>query len=211
MTKSVDRPNDEAGEAGHAASVRGDATRRAIVDATIELIGEVGWAGVTTRLVARRANVTQGVIHYHFGSKDALLRVAVITAFSEMLSAPAEALASAGSISEGLTAVIGSLAALGEAPLLSVSAEALSLALRDRQLGEWMRQALVEFRGMIAQGLRDATPPGDRDDERIDGTAVLLAALLDGLLLHRAVDPELDLSAASAALTSLIGTEEANG
>ncbi len=205
MTSSVDRPNLTG---DHAASARGDVTRQAIVAATVALIGEVGWAGVTTRAVARRAEVTQGVIHYHFGSKDALLREAVIWAFTEMLSTPMEALISAVSISEGLSAVIASLDELTDEHLLRVGTESLSLALRDPQLGEWMRIALVEFRGLIAQGLRDAAPAGTRDEARIDGTAVLLAAMLDGLLFHRAVDPDLDLAAAAAALTKLIETEE---
>ncbi len=174
--------------------------------ATVALVGEVGWAGVTTRAVARRAQVTQGVIHYHFGSKDALLREAALTAFDEMLGPPMLALTSTASISERLTAVITSLAELSDG--LRVGAEAFSLALRDPQLGEWMRAGLVEFRALIAQGLRDAAPAGRPDDGRAEGTAVLLAALLDGLLFHRAVDPDLDLSAAAAALTTLIETEE---
>jgi len=205
VTSSVERPTPSG---DHAASARGDATRQAIILATVALIGEVGWAGVTTRAVARRAKVTQGVIHYHFGSKEALLRDAVITAFTEMLSTPTLALTSAPSISQGLTAVIASLAEISDEHLLRVSTEALSLALRDPQLGEWMRTALVDFRVLIGQGLRDAAPAGARDGGRIDGTAVLLAALLDGLLFHRAVDPGLDLAAAAAALTTLMGTEE---
>ncbi len=201
MTSSVGRPIS--GEE-HAASARGDATRRAVVEATIALIGEVGWAGVTTRMVARRADVTQGVIHYHFGSKDALLRAAVVVAFTEMLSGPMGALSSAASITEGLAAVIASLDVLGEEQVLRVGTESLALALRDPELGEWMRQSLIEFRGLLAQGLRAATPPAERDEAQIGGTAVLLAALLDGLLFHRAVDPDLDLAAATAALTTLI-------
>lgn len=202
MTKSVDRPSlpDEG-----AASPRGDATRQAIVEATIALIGEVGWAGVTTRMVARRAGVTQGVIHYHFGSKEALLRAAVLAAFAGMLSGPMEALTSAGSITEGLAGVVASLHALNDEHLLRVGTESLSLALRDPQLGEWMRDALVEFRAVLAQQLGDATPPARRDERRIEGTAVLLAAMLDGLLYHRAIDPALDLDDAAAALTTLIG------
>ncbi len=201
MTKAVDRPESAEG----AASPRGDATRQAVVAATIALIGEVGWAGVTTRMVARRAGVTQGVIHYHYGSKDALLRAAVMVAFSQMLAGPMTAFTSAGTITDGLAAVVASLDALGGQHLLRVGTESLSLALRDPQLGEWMRRSLVEFRALLAQGLREARPPTERDEAQIEGTAVLLAALLDGLLYHRAVDPDLDLAAAAAALTTLIG------
>jgi len=201
MTRAVDRTTTSE---DHAASARGDATRQAILEATVALIGEVGWAGVTTRAVARRAGVTQGVIHYHFRSKDALLRAAVLAAFADMLAGPMTALTSAETITDGLAAVVTSLDALGEEHLLRVGTESLSLALRDPQLGEWMRRALVEFRAVLAQKLREATPPAERDEAQLEGTAVLLAALLDGLLYHRAMDRDLDLAAAAAALTRLI-------
>lgn len=49
----------------------------AIVEAARKLIIERGWAGLSTREVARSANVPLSQIHYHFGSKQGL----VITLF----------------------------------------------------------------------------------------------------------------------------------
>src|SRR6476646_4690017 len=44
-----------------------------ILVAAFHCIAEVGIAATTTRAVARRAGVNQGLIHYHFSSKDELL------------------------------------------------------------------------------------------------------------------------------------------
>src|ERR1700733_252916 len=44
-----------------------------IIVAAFQCIGEVGIAATTTRVVARRAQLNQGLIHYYFRSKDALL------------------------------------------------------------------------------------------------------------------------------------------
>ncbi|WP_288047924.1 helix-turn-helix domain-containing protein, partial [Nocardia sp.] len=47
---------------------RGRATRERLLEAAVSLIGEVGWSGVSTRMVAQRAGVNAGVVHYHFAS-----------------------------------------------------------------------------------------------------------------------------------------------
>lgn len=206
MTRSV----DQSGSLG-AASDRGDATRRRILEATILLVAEVGWAAVTTRAVARRAGVTQGLIHYHFGSKEALLRAAVISAFSAMLAGPTEVLAASGELGAGLRAIIDELGAIDSgSPLMLVSAEALALALRDPELGAWMRDELASFRTALAELLRMAADRSlTRTDISPEAGAVVVAALLDGLLFHKAVDPELDLGASAAALDTMLAAPAA--
>jgi AcrR family transcriptional regulator len=47
---------------------------QAIVDATLEIIGERGLQAVTHRAVARQAGVSLGAISHHFPSREALLR-----------------------------------------------------------------------------------------------------------------------------------------
>lgn len=54
-----------------------DATRERIVTAAVEAFAEKGFRGASTRDIARRADTNQGLITYHFRSKDALWRAAV--------------------------------------------------------------------------------------------------------------------------------------
>lgn len=56
---------------------RGDETRRAIVDETVACVLEEGAAAASANRVAARAGVTWGVIQYHFGGRDGLLRAVV--------------------------------------------------------------------------------------------------------------------------------------
>lgn len=51
-----------------------DAVVRALLDAAAELFAERGPAAVSAREVARRARVNHGLVHRHFGSKQALVR-----------------------------------------------------------------------------------------------------------------------------------------
>jgi AcrR family transcriptional regulator len=45
----------------------------AILDAAERLLIEVGHAGITTRRLAREAELNQGLVHYYFGSLDEVL------------------------------------------------------------------------------------------------------------------------------------------
>jgi DNA-binding transcriptional regulator YbjK len=56
-----------------------ETTRAAILDATLRLIGERGLEAVRHRSVAEAAGVSLGTISNHFGTRDELLREAVVT------------------------------------------------------------------------------------------------------------------------------------
>ena len=53
-----------------------EATRERIVEVALEAFAEKGFRGASTRDIARRAGTNQGLITYHFRSKDELWQVA---------------------------------------------------------------------------------------------------------------------------------------
>lgn len=64
-----------------------DATRQRIVDAAIDTFAEHGFAASSTRDIANRAHVTQGLLTYHFTSKDELWRAAADQIFGMLVAA----------------------------------------------------------------------------------------------------------------------------
>nr|BFE31116.1 TetR/AcrR family transcriptional regulator [Actinomadura rugatobispora] len=54
------------------APARESTTRAALIDAATRLMLEDGYAAVTTRKVAARADVNQALVYYHFGTMDEL-------------------------------------------------------------------------------------------------------------------------------------------
>ena len=54
-------------------AMRGEATRRRIVDAARDVLLERGHAATSTRAVADEAGVRLSLVHYHFGGKQGLL------------------------------------------------------------------------------------------------------------------------------------------
>lgn len=78
-------------------SDRTAATRTAVLDATVELLIEKGYAGTSTRLAADRAGVSLGALQHHFRTK-AELSVEAMRYVSERLAV--EFVAAAPSIEE---------------------------------------------------------------------------------------------------------------
>src|SRR5262245_36084658 len=68
-------PSPAAG-ASRAGQRRARETRERIVAAALEAFAERGFDGARTRDIAARAGVNQGLITYHFASKDALWKAA---------------------------------------------------------------------------------------------------------------------------------------
>ena len=185
---------------------RGAETRQRLVTATIELVAEEGWEGVTTRQIARRANSNQALINYHFGSKAGLLRAALEAALREGFQAPLQAMLEAPSFADGCVALITEMAAMDDAePLVRFSMEALARAPRDEELRRIIAELLAELRQVLAHGIAEAQRRGEVPAAiDPDGTAALLGAVFDGLGLHLLIDSSLDLAAAATALRDLL-------
>lgn len=56
---------------------RREATRNALLEATIQCLVEHGYAGTTTRAVSARAQVSPGALQHHFASKHELVAEAI--------------------------------------------------------------------------------------------------------------------------------------
>jgi AcrR family transcriptional regulator len=55
------------------ATAKGERTRRAIIDAALELFAETGYHGTGLMAIGERAGVTHAAVLYHFGSSEGLL------------------------------------------------------------------------------------------------------------------------------------------
>ncbi|GAA2986252.1 TetR/AcrR family transcriptional regulator [Streptosporangium longisporum] len=194
MTNLVDRPN----------SPRGQRRREGLIEAGLALLIEGGWPAVTTRAVAARSGANVGLIHYHFGGLSALhLEIArragdtvMMPVLEALLAAP-----DAGSALDAMRRVVPRVT--GDEKVLRLAVELMAGAMREPELGDALRVGLREARVQIADWLGALNPQWTA--ERRTGVATLVAALLDGMMLHHLLDAELSLEPAVAALGELIG------
>src|SRR4051812_39102787 len=84
------------------------ATRDQILEATLETLREEGFAGATSRAIARRGGFNQALVFYYFGSLDGLLLAALVLTSTRRLERYREALAHAKTLEE-MVAVSGRL------------------------------------------------------------------------------------------------------
>ncbi|MGL4316544.1 MAG: TetR/AcrR family transcriptional regulator [Pseudomonas sp.] len=59
-------------------------SRQQILQAAIQVFEQAGFEGASTREIAKRAGVAQGLVTYHFANKDNLWREAVKLAFADV-------------------------------------------------------------------------------------------------------------------------------
>lgn len=167
---------------------RGRATRERLLAAAVELVGEVGWGAVTTRMVAERAGVRPGLVHYHFASVEDLLVTACTGVVGQMLDAVLCELAAHHDLDAGLAWLLAELSRYnGTDPASLMITEAFLAASRIPRLRAELAGSVASFRTGVADWLRALGHTGDPD-----AAATVLAAAFDGLVLHRALDEHLD-------------------
>lgn len=164
-------------------SQRGHEVRERLLAAATELVPELGWGSVSTRLLAKRAGVAPGLVHYHFASVQAVLGEASARAVSGMAESLTERLASLNA-DDGIRMLLSSIEEYpaGHPTTLLVS-EAYLASTRDEELREQLSGVLAEFRGILTAWL------AQREVANPEGVAIAITALFDGLMLHRGLDP----------------------
>lgn len=90
---------------------RAEATRRRIIDASVELFKEAGFSGTNLNKIIRRASITPGAFYYHFNSKDAV-GFAIIDEVAERMAELRRAYVGAGSGLENVIAMTFQLSVL---------------------------------------------------------------------------------------------------
>jgi TetR/AcrR family transcriptional regulator, regulator of biofilm formation and stress response len=173
------------------------------MDAAVASIAEHGWGAVTTRMVAERAGLRPGLVHYHFTSVNDLLIDASLRMARQLgESVLGEALTRSGSAGlESLLAAAGAYTAAD--PDTRVFSEMLLAATRHERLRRGLREVLQEFRDAVSAWLAAAGTVADPD-----ATAAVLVAVLDGLILHRLIDPQLGELGVEGPLRRLTGISD---
>ena len=177
------------------AAARGHQARPQLLAAATELIPELGWSAVSTRILAQRAGVTASVVHYHFASLQALLQEAALAAMGQAVAEIDALVATAETPGAMVDAALASTEPYtGADPMSLLFVEAYLAGSRDEQFGAQIGRLMSECRGRFAQRLRERGLPDP------ESAAAVVFAALDGLVLHRGLGVGVETAGAAAAL-----------
>ncbi|MGW6538493.1 TetR/AcrR family transcriptional regulator [Streptomyces sp. NPDC055051] len=153
--------------------------RERILAATLDHIAAEGVAGVSHRKIAARAGVPLGSMTYHFTGIDDLLREAFTRFADHIVTVFDEHLGGVDDREQAREALTGLVHALSEGPRrdLVLTQELYTLAARRPEYRALTQAWMARSRHLLE---RHFDP----------GTARQLDALIEGLTLHRALDPE---------------------
>lgn len=151
-------------------------TRIVILDAAELLMLEEGWAAVTSRRVAERANLGSQLVHYHFGTMDDLLRAVFQRQAEHGAKAHADALAS----DQPLWAL---WRMIYDAPFSKWTVEVLGLASHRPLLAAELRHYADTFRREQAEIFAAILRRYGVDEQRVPPMAVaFLLTVVPGVL-----------------------------
>jgi len=144
---------------------RSASAHRAILDATIELLGEVGFGATTIEAVATRAGVGKATVYRRWRSKTPLIIEALDARAIEQMPTPRT-----GSVRGDLTEFLVALIAAMSGPDGRLVAPLLAEISRNQELAEAFRRDLVApRRAVLEEILREGMVRGElRPDLDVD-------------------------------------------
>ena len=150
----------------------------ALLDAAVRVFSERGVGALTYRAVAAEANVTHGLVGYHFGSREALVHATLAKVAANSIEG-SEILPASGELSDFLAELPAMTAA--DTDGAAAQFELAIVGYRDPELGAETRALYRRYIGVVAEALEQFGIEVD------DPTARLVFAALDGLVLQQVI------------------------
>ena len=136
------------------------ATAQTIVKATLQTLREEGFAGTTSRAIARRGGFNQALVFYHFGSLENLLVAALRETSEDRLRRYRDAVAPLETL-EALVPVMADLWAEDrEAGHARIVAQVVAGSANRPELGERVLELMEPWRALAEETLARVLPAG---------------------------------------------------
>lgn len=179
-----------------------EARRRGILAAAQRCVSRNGVQGTTMRDICRAANLSPGAIYRYFDGKDQILgalaeqRQSQIQDFFGQMDQMAS-IDSPKALANAITKLAADLDSSAASDGLRLDLHLWSRALKSPEVAASLGPG---FTGAV-QAVDDAL-----GTDQPSGTGRLIVALLQGLALHKALDPSLDLGKLGPAIRRLLGS-----
>jgi TetR/AcrR family transcriptional repressor of nem operon len=182
--------------------------RQALVDAASKLVRERGYDGVGVAEISHAAGLTQGSLYSHFGSKSDLVAEAIQQAFATGFERLAPVIAADGPpLSQFVDRYLSSAARGNRATGCPMAAEASEMGRLDPVIRDNFTQGFRD----LAAAMEKALPEGGTRHARRRRAWSMLAAMVGGLAMSRAVNDTALSDDLLAGMRELINTAIGSG
>lgn len=161
------------------------ATRRKVLDATVEALVEQGYSGTTTQEVCRRAGISRGTLQYHYPTRPELLIAALEHVLSTVVQ---EFLARHAAQQPAPDALIGLMWREWQGPALTAWLELAVAARTNDELREPMRIAMLRFDELVRAAFAQLVPGEAIPVPFREHGPFFIFALLNGLAVGRSYE-----------------------
>ena len=169
---------------------RSATTRARLLDATIECLSELGYAGTTTTEIADRAGVSRGAQLHHFPTKERLVTEAVAHLMERRELEFRDAFAKVPEGADRGAAAVDLLWSMVSGPTFYAWLELVVAARTDEALRRTVERITRRFVDTVRATFRELFPPGPNPPPVYELAPSFTFALMQGLALDQIVVPD---------------------
>lgn len=185
---------------------RSSATRGRILDATLECLAELGYAGTTTTVVAERAGVSRGAELHHFPTRASLIVAAVQHLYAGLVAEYEQAFAALDPGTDRIAASIDLLWRIHHDPRLVAVLELHVAARTDADLRRALTPVAARHHAHVIELAARYFPEVARVP-RFAAAIELVLDTLQGLAVRRLFMPDEASTARTLALVKVISAD----
>lgn len=160
---------------------RSAATQGKLLDAALDCLVELGYAGTTTTVVAERAGTSRGAQLHHFPTRASLVAAAVEHLYARLTADYQRGFAALASGAERLRAAIELLWSVYTSRHFPVVIELFTAARTDAELRAHLAPIAARHVANVYRLAREYFPEAARLDRRFDASLALILDAMQGM------------------------------
>ncbi|ACL06044.1 transcriptional regulator, TetR family [Desulfatibacillum aliphaticivorans] len=173
---------------------KGNAKIQKILEAARVILAEEGYTAATISQIAAKAEVSRGLLHYHFRSKEDLLVQVFRHNMEDILEATNNIFSNAENLSDLAAGLTQALQFILESDpyYFTLFMESWTLVRQGPEAMTLLREFHARFRQAIHDGLEGMAQKGAiQPAKNLGGMAAVLTAIVDGVSLQMTIEPVL--------------------
>ena len=179
-------------------STRSADTRTKILEAAFQILARQGYENTSIKDIAEEAGVAQGLVHYHFKSKQQLVLAVLAEVCREMEFGDAQGAAGAQAAYEKFKNMLK-----GSQATHALYIQLIAMGLHDKELGAGVLNFVRQDRAHIEDIARQVLAEREADPKPARAIAAVVEAAVLGIMVQNLIDPEFNAEEAVDALNAM--------